>query len=60
MDDKRPYAAPRLQRLGGLVELTGTGFPCVDINGDGNGKTFGLPSDLNFCAFPITDCSTGS
>ena len=61
---KRSYTVPMLHRLGGVAEMTGTDFPCVDINGDGNGKTFGLPSDVNFTFFglpiPISDCVTGS
>lgn len=58
------YAPPRLHRLGSVAALTGTS--CIDLDGDGGGKTLGGPSDFTFrygpivIEFPTTDCSTGS
>lgn len=61
---KSTYSAPVLHRLGGIAEITGTDIPCIDLDGDGSGKTIGLPSDVNWTFFghpiPITDCVTGS
>ena len=64
---KSAYMTPVLHRLGGIAEITGTGeFPCIDLNGDGQGKTLGAPSDLIFrfgpivIPLPTTECVTGS
>ena len=61
------YSPPRLRRFGGVAAITGTGeFPCIDMNGDGAGKTLGGPSDFVFrfgsivIEFPTADCTTGS
>jgi hypothetical protein len=59
------YAPPRLHRLGSVAALTGTGdFPCIDLNGDGQGKTIGGPNDFvfRFLGFeiPLEQCATGS
>jgi hypothetical protein len=55
---KDAYKAPVLQHLGRVSEITGTG--CLDLDGDGDGKTFGYPSDTNWHFLPFTDCETGS
>ena len=59
---KGTYKTPVLHRLGGVAELTGTGGDWDDFCL--HGKTFGLPSDINFTIWghpiPITECETGS